>query len=104
MARSYDLLVGLRLGVPFAAWVRARIIVRRARSTLKVLCAKPLASRSSRSAARLKRVVRRRLSVQRGFGGVPPGLMGHAAKREPRFANGFAIHFQRGGDRYQAKA
>src|SRR5258707_8585756 len=39
-------------GVPVAAWVSARTIARRARSILKALCSKPLASRSTKSAAR----------------------------------------------------
>src|SRR5258705_1252154 len=41
-------------GVPFAAWVKARTMARRARSILKLLCSKPLASRSKKSAARMK--------------------------------------------------
>src|SRR6516164_819215 len=38
-------------GVARAAWVRARTTARRARSILKALCARPLASRSNASAA-----------------------------------------------------
>src|SRR5215471_21049206 len=40
-------------GVPAAACVSARTMARRARSILKALCSKPLASRSKRSAARV---------------------------------------------------
>src|SRR5205807_5991422 len=41
-------------GVPRAACVSARTMARRASSILNVLCAKPVASRSNRSAACLK--------------------------------------------------
>ena len=38
------------------------------------------------------------------LGGVPPGLVRHTAKRDPRLPNGIAIHFQTDGDHTKAKA
>ena len=55
-------------GVPAAACVSARTMARRARSILKALCSKPLASRSTRSAARANVVSVGGLPAQRRFG------------------------------------
>ena len=86
-------------GVPRAAWDRARMIVRRARSILKSLCPKPLASRKDEIGRLRKGGFIGGPAAQRSLGlHIPPRLMRDAAERETRFLDRVAIDLEPGRD------
>ena len=84
--RSPAFLAGLRPAASLAPPASSvRTMARRARSILKALCPKPLASRSSTSAALREGGPVGGLPAQRGFGlRIAPGLVRDAAEREAR--------------------